>query len=158
MAARTKPAKAPRASGTNTHIAGELFVAAELAKRGYNVSLTMGNAKAVDLFAERDGAAVCVQVKAIARKKSVGWPLPMQKEKIIDGVIFVCVVLNGIAEPPTYFVVPPDEVRKRGDWYATRAILTVGKLKAAASFHEAWHYIDEALAKPVRSGAGPATR
>lgn len=95
-----------RSNAGNTHIAGELFVAAELAKRGYAVSLTMGNAKAVDLFAEKNGKAICVQVKAIARRKNVGWPLPMRKEKILDGVIFVCVVLNEVGAPPTYYVVP----------------------------------------------------
>ena len=93
-----------------------MFVAAELAKRGYSVSLTMGNAKAVDLFAEHDGSAICVQVKAIASKKSVGWPLPFEREKIIDGVIYVCVVLNAPGEPPAYYVLPPDEVRRRGTW------------------------------------------
>src|SRR5262245_48235016 len=45
---RTKPVPTGRANGGNTHIAAEMFVAAELAKRGYSLSLTMGNAKAVD--------------------------------------------------------------------------------------------------------------
>jgi len=34
----------------NTHLAGEFFVAAELFKRNYQVSLTLGNAKEVDLI------------------------------------------------------------------------------------------------------------
>jgi hypothetical protein len=84
-----------------------MFVAAELAKRGYSVSLTMGNAKAVDLFAEYEGEAICIQVKAIARKKNVGWPLPFKKDKIIDGATCVCVVLNEINEPPTYNIRAP---------------------------------------------------
>src|SRR4051794_20675743 len=75
-----------RANAGNTHIAGEMFVAAELAKRGYSVSLTMGNAKAVDLFAEYKGRAICIQVKAIAHKRNIGWPLPFEKEKIVDNV------------------------------------------------------------------------
>ncbi len=129
---------------SNTHIAGEMFVAAELAKRGYNVSLTMGNAKAVDLFAERDGRSICVQVKAISHKRNVGWPLPFDKRKIIDHVVFVCVVLNDVGEQCTYYVLPPDEVRQRGKWYETsgRAILNVG---AAKDFEAAWHLIDRAM-------------
>ena len=82
-----KPVSEGRANAGNTHIAGEMFVAAELAKRGYSVSLTMGNAKAVDLFAEYKGQAICIQVKAIAKSKNVGWPLPFEKTKIIDDVI-----------------------------------------------------------------------
>ncbi len=33
-----------------THLAGEYFVAAELYKRGYSVAITLGNAKAIDLY------------------------------------------------------------------------------------------------------------
>ena len=124
-----------------------MFVAAELAKRGYSVSLTMGNAKAVDLFAEHEGEAICIQVKAIARRRNVGWPLPFQKEKIIDGVMYVCVVLNEINEPPTYYVLPPHEVRKRGKWYATRAILDLGKVRHS-EYLGAWKLIDNELRKP----------
>jgi len=121
-----------------------MFVAAELAKRGYSVSLTMGNAKAVDLFAEREGHAICVQVKAIARKKNVGWPLPLEKKKIVAGVLYVCVVLNEIDAPPTYYVLQPEEVLRRGKWYQTRAILNVGDAK---QFEGAWHLIGHALRK-----------
>jgi hypothetical protein len=125
-------------------MAGEMFVAAELAKRGYSIALTMGNAKAVDLFAEKNGKSICIQVKAIRYKKYVGWPIP-EKEKILDGVIYVCVILNDLDEQPTYYVVPPHEVRERGKWYATRAILNVGKLRAG-NFQDAWHTIEEAFA------------
>ncbi len=111
------------------------------------MSLTMGNAKAVDLFAEYGGEAICIQVKAIARKKNVGWPLPFNKEKIIDGVMYVCVVLNEIDEPPTYYIMPPHEVRQRGKWYATRAILDLGTVRHS-EFLGAWHLIDKELRKP----------
>ena len=133
-----------RSNAGNTHIAGEMFVAAELAKRGYSVSLTMGNAKAVDLFAEREGRAICIQVKAIAHRRNVGWPLPFEKDKIIDNVIYVCVVLNELSEQPSYYVLAPAEVRQHGRWYATRAILDLGKLRNG-DFEGAWHKIEAAL-------------
>lgn len=140
-----KAVSAARSNAGNTHIAGEMFVAAELSKRGYAIALTMGNAKAVDLFAEKNGKSICVQVKAIAHKRNAGWPLPFEKKKIIDGVIYVCVVLNALDEPPTYYVLPPEEVRTRGRWYATRAILDIGKLRGG-NFQDAWHLIEGALA------------
>jgi hypothetical protein len=59
----------------STHLAGEYFVAAELYRRGYSVAMTLGNAKAIDLFAESEERTVNIQVKAIRDKKSVGWPL-----------------------------------------------------------------------------------
>ncbi|WP_457302596.1 group I intron-associated PD-(D/E)XK endonuclease [Phyllobacterium sp. P5_D12] len=148
LSPNSKPSIA-RSNAGNTHIAGEMFVAAELAKRGYSVSLTMGNAKAVDLFAEKDGRAICVQVKAIAHKKNVGWPLPFVKDKIIDGVIYVCVILNEIGKPPTYYILPPTEVLSRGRWYATRAILDIAKIRDG-HFEDAWHIIDALLAEPSK--------
>lgn len=144
----------------DTHIAGEMFVAAELAKRGYLVSLIMGNAKAVDLFVERDGRALCVQVKAIARKRYSGWPLPMDKGKIKpksslfrSDVMWVCVILNDIGQPPTYFVLPPKEVLRLGTWHRTQAILNVGKLlQDEHRFENAWHLIEDALVHAAPAG------
>ena len=48
-----------------THLAGEYFVAAELCRRGYSIGVTMGNAKAVDLLAEKGSKTIAIQVKAI---------------------------------------------------------------------------------------------
>jgi hypothetical protein len=149
--AAPKPTSSGRANAGNTHIAGEMFVAAELAKRGYSVSLTMGNAKAVDLFAEYKGKSICIQVKAIARKKNVGLPLPFNKKKIIDHVLHVCIVLNEVNEAPTYYILPPHEVRQRGKWYATRAILDLGMVRNS-EFLGAWHLIDKSLQKTHLSG------
>ncbi len=147
VANNVKNVSSGRTNAGNTHIAGEMFVAAELAKRGYSVSLTMGNAKSVDLFAELDGQAICIQVKAIAHKRNSGWPLPFDKSKIIDDVIYVCVVLNAIDEHPSYYILLPQEVRERGRWYKTRAILDIGRLRDG-NFKDAWHLIDTELRRP----------
>ena len=57
----------------SSHLSGEYFVAAELYRRGYSVAITLANAKAIDLFAERDARTVNVQVKAIEiRRASAG--------------------------------------------------------------------------------------
>src|SRR5438094_102974 len=65
----------PELDRNSTHLAGEYFVAAELYRRGYSVAMTLGNAKAIDLFAERGARTVNVQVKAIRNKRSIGWPI-----------------------------------------------------------------------------------
>lgn len=36
------------------------FVAAELSKRGYAVAMTIGNAKAIDIFAEEGRRTACI--------------------------------------------------------------------------------------------------
>ncbi|MBX9870989.1 MAG: hypothetical protein K2X75_03240 [Burkholderiaceae bacterium] len=90
----------PRANGTNSHLAGEYFVAAELYRRGYTVAMTLGNAKAIDLFAERDSRTANVQVKAIAKRQNVGWP--MMRDKVLPGIVYVFVFeadLPGFSEP-----------------------------------------------------------
>jgi hypothetical protein len=43
----------PEIPRNNTGLSGEYFVAAELYRRGWSVGMTVGNAKAIDLFAER---------------------------------------------------------------------------------------------------------
>jgi predicted AAA+ superfamily ATPase len=56
-------------SPNNTGLSGEYFVAAELYRRGWSVGMTIGNAKAVDLFAEKEDCLVQVQVKSIYKRK-----------------------------------------------------------------------------------------
>ena len=129
----------------NVHMAGEFFVAAELSKRSYLVSLTMGNAKAVDLFAERDARAICIQVKAAGG--SYGWTLSADKTKIVDNVLYVFVVVNVVGKEPDYYVLTPQEVRARARWGNKRAGIYIPKIKDRK---DAWHLIDEALREPGR--------
>ena len=53
-----------------TGLAGELFAAAELLKRGLQTSVTFGNAKSIDLLAynPRTERSFNVQVKALRKK------------------------------------------------------------------------------------------
>jgi hypothetical protein len=82
----------------SSHLAGEYFVAAELCRRGYSVAMTLGNAKAIDLFAERNGRTANVQVKAIAHRKNIGWPI--MKHGILTGIMYVFVCLNARKTSP----------------------------------------------------------
>jgi hypothetical protein len=43
------------ATKNTTHLAGEFLVAGEISRRGYPVSITVGNAKSVDIYAESSG-------------------------------------------------------------------------------------------------------
>jgi len=133
-------------------MAGEFFVAAELSKRGYSVSLTMGNAKAVDLFAERDGRAVCIQVKA--RTDDTGWRLPPDKADILENVLYVCVALNGIGQPPDYYVLTPQEVRDGARTYSDppQTTLYIAQIRDRK---DAWHLIEEALGALHKAASPP---
>lgn len=93
-------------------------MAAELYKRGYSVAMTLGNAKAIDLFAEKGTRTVNVQMKALRFKKYTGWP--MIRLKVIRNIIYVFVGLNDEGEAPTYFICTSAEARRRVKQYASR--------------------------------------
>lgn len=119
-------------------LSGEYFVAAELYRRGYSVGMTIGNAKAIDLFAEKDGARHSVQVKTIRNTKSGGWPL--MKAQIKPDVIYVLVNLNNTAEPD-YYILTSGEVTEYQKDYKTRGVVSLGPVKKAGAFLNRWDKI-----------------
>ncbi len=120
-------------------------MAAELYKRGFSVAITIGNAKAIDLFAERNKRTANVQVKAIRYRKHVGWPISLAK--VLKGVVYVFVCLNEEAEPPSYFIATSREVRSRVRQYTTRGILNYRSVNSA-QFRDRWDKIDRSLDNP----------
>lgn len=126
-----------------THLAGEYFVAAELSKRGFNVAMTVGNAKKVDLIIEDDEVTLPVQVKAIALKRFVGWPIKLGSS-YSKNLIFVLVVLGKIDESPKYYILDGNEVTTLTKKYKSRAILNVGDVKCKENN---WELIEKRLRK-----------
>jgi len=88
---------------SSTGLSGEYFVAAELLRRGYSVGITMGNAKAIDMLSEKDGKQFIIQVKAIFKKRNVGWPI--MSNTVNESIFYVFVNLNGEKMiGPDYFI------------------------------------------------------
>jgi hypothetical protein len=118
----------PEIQRNSTGLSGEYFVAAELYRRGWSVGMTIGNAKAVDLFAEKKNTVVQIQVKSIFKKSHTGWP--MMKDGIKKGCIYIFVILNGdTMGSPDYCICTSTEAKRATKQYTTRGIITVGKLK-----------------------------
>jgi len=91
-------------------------------RRGINVAITMGNAKAIDLIAEKNGKTFPIQVKSIYKKKNVGWPI--LKSKIKQKHFYVFVNLNGDKlTHPEFFICTSTEAKINE--YATRGILNL---------------------------------
>lgn len=112
---------------SSTGLSGEYFVAAELLRRGYSVGITMGNAKAIDILAEKDGKQFIIQVKAIFKKKNVGWP--MMADKVNESIFYVFVNLNGDKmTEPDYFVASGIEAKLKVKQYTTRGIIDLSTL------------------------------
>lgn len=113
-----KPVKKSRADGQLTGLAGEFFVAAELLKRGLQTSLTLGNAKAVDLFARNAGGRTFpIQVKALRSKNY----FLIDSARIDAQCVYVFVILNKPGEATEFFIVPGGELAstpdKFGKWF-----------------------------------------
>lgn len=97
---------------SNTGIAAEFMVAGELARRGYNVTLTFGNTKSIDLLIEKETKIISVQVKGIQRKKSICWNLSLKNLNNKD-MIYVLVNINAdTLEPAEFFILTEKEVKQ----------------------------------------------
>ncbi|MBK6835043.1 MAG: hypothetical protein IPG89_12525 [Bacteroidetes bacterium] len=112
---------------SSTGLSGEYFVAAELLRRGYSVGITMGNAKAIDILAEKNDKQFIIQVKAIYKKKNNGWPII--KDKVHSDHIYVFVNLNGDKmTEPDYFVCTGNETKSKVKQYGTRGVLSLSSI------------------------------
>jgi hypothetical protein len=111
--------KKRRADGQMSGLAGEFFVAAELLKRDIQTSVTLGNAKAVDLLAYREdtGQQFVVQVKSL---RTNNYFLIKRRDTIDPSHVYVFVLLNKPGVPVRYFIVPGSELvnhpEKFGKW------------------------------------------
>ena len=135
-----------RADGQVTGLAGELFVAAELLKRGIQTSITFGNAKAIDLLAHNPetGRNFTIQVKAI-RKKNV---FPIAHSKIHAAHVYVFVVLNLPGEDVQYFIVPGSTLASEPDrftkWFVDPKLPGFNwRILQEQGFEAAWHLFAE---------------
>lgn len=98
--------------------AGEYLVAGELSRRGYIASLTLRNARGIDILVAKEDAShsVGLQVKTSQGSKPV-WILSQKVESMgtAKNLVFAFVVLNGLGHPAFHIVprqVVVDRVRK----------------------------------------------
>ena len=103
--------KSRRSDGQKSGLAGEFFVAAELLKRGHQVSLTFGNAKAIDLFVHNEvlGHTFNVQVKTLRRPNC----FPLDISRVDPAHVFVFVLLNEVGKQVAYFPISGREIIAR---------------------------------------------
>ena len=83
---------------------GEFFVAGELERRGFNVSILFGNEEFYDLLAvSAKGKVISIQVKTTLTKRNY-WTLNENKIRNEDNFYYIFVSLNNYASP-TYHIV-----------------------------------------------------
>jgi len=133
---------------SSTGLSGEYFVAAELYRRGWSVGMTVGNAKAIDLFAEKDGKNIAIQVKAIFKRKHNTWPMPAEVKKDCY-YIFVC--LNGDTMAlPDFYVASTEEAQYALRIYKGRGAVTIASLNST-NFLNNWGKLEHAPIGPAPS-------
>lgn len=96
---------------TLTGISSEFFVAAELARRNFNVTLTLGNTKKIDLLIENEEIVIPIQVKGIHSPKSISWNLKLNTVK--ENIVYILVNLNAKEyEFPEFYIFNGKEIKK----------------------------------------------
>jgi hypothetical protein len=135
-----------RADGQLSALAGEFFVAAELLKRGFQTSITFGNAKAIDLLAHNSTIdhTFAVQVKAL---RTTNYFL-LSTDRVKESHIYVSVLLNKPGQAVRYFIVPGTVLANEADRFGkdfSHPTLPGIHPKKLEEFAEAWHYFDAAL-------------
>jgi hypothetical protein len=137
--------KKPRRDGQKSGLAGELFVAAELLKREYQVSLTLGNAKSVDLFVQKHekSRALTVQVKTL--RSSNCYLIGLRD--VHPEQIYVFVLLHRPGEPVEYFMLSgqymidhPQEIWGAQGGVSGFAGITMGRIRR---YKDNWEVFDE---------------
>ena len=144
---RSLPQKKPRIDGQVTGLAGELFVAAELLKRGLQTSVTFGNAKAIDLFAYNPITRrnFNIQVKTLRRVNY----FPIKHDNIDPEHVYVFVMLNEPGKAVQYFVVPGAHLEKQPGIFGqsfTDPKFPCIHPKVLGPYADAWSIFDEKMA------------
>ena len=132
-----------------TGMAGEFLTAGKLFKREYQVSVTYGNAKAIDLFVfnPATGKTFNVQVKTQRRKNC----FPMKKENVNEDHVYIFVRLNDVHEKEEFFIVPGKVILENSDRFfgssysnpkkpSSRPAVNYGPL---SSYKDNWEVFDQ---------------
>ena len=127
---------------SQTGIASEFYVAGELCRLGYNVTLTFGNTKAIDLLIQKEGRVLAVQVKGIQADRSICWNL--DKTKISDDPNLYLVLVNLHVDTPTvkpdFFILSAKEAQNlfTDSKDSKRSYLDYNKIKKLDNYQDKW--------------------
>ena len=86
-----------------TGIAGEFFIAAELAKRNFQVAISLGNAKGVDLLVTTPNGKKTFEVEVKTLRKQPNC-FTLHSSKIKQNCAYIFVYLNNENQAPDYFI------------------------------------------------------
>lgn len=112
----------------NTNLASEFYVASQLLRLGYNVTITLGHTKEIDLIvAHPDGRMVTIDVKGL--KNTTNWPLKLKRKRKYHFYVLVTYhnKFGSLDYHPEVFVIPSLEIKKLiTGWTGRREVTNVG--------------------------------
>lgn len=136
----------------STNLAAEFFVASQLNRYGYTVTLTLGNTKEIDLIVanpNRKEDFVTVDVKGL--KNKTNWPVARKRGRANHFFILVAYVdeFNNLARFPEVYVVPSLHMRKPllGNWSSKKqhkmkqTCVGYSNIKKHRKYKDAWHLL-----------------
>ena len=85
-------------------MAGEFLTAGKLFKLGFQVSITLGNAKGIDLFVHNREIDHTFQVQVKTLRKKTCFPL--KRESLKPDHVYIFVLLNDKDQQEDFFLVP----------------------------------------------------
>jgi len=105
--------KSKRQSG-NTNLASEFYVASQLFRLGYEVTITLGHTKEIDLIVinPTNGRMITIDVKGLQSKTS--WPLNPKRIKKDHFYVLVsyCNRFNNLDFHPEVYIIPSVEIEE----------------------------------------------
>lgn len=136
-----------RRKGHATGMAGEFYVMHALFRLGHQPTLTLRNAKTVDILVERnDGELRKVSVKAVCGGGK--WPIGRPDAPSNPNLVYVFLLFRGFEDVtvlPEVYVIPAADVHElRDDWmHGLMAVYhqSAASRGAIAPYQNAWHLI-----------------
>ncbi len=128
----------------NTNLAAEFYIASQLFRLGYIVTITLGHTKEIDLIvAHPDGRTCTIDVKGL--KNTTNWPLNPKLRKKDHFFVLVSYLnkFDQVEVPPDVFVVPSllvDSLLTKWTGRPEVTCIGYGKLKNS-KFRDAWHLL-----------------
>lgn len=124
----------------NTNLASEFYVASQLFRLGYTVTITLGNSKEIDIIACKNGRTITIDVKGL--KNTTNWPLNPKRTSPDHFYILVTYknAFGDIEKHPEVFVIPAPEIKRLlGSWSGRPDVKAIGYNKLRDSkYRGAW--------------------
>jgi hypothetical protein len=137
-----------RRSTHESGMAGEFFVMEALYRLGYEPALTLGNAKTIDILAQRKtGDTIRISVKTI--RGGGKWGVGVEDLSRTKNLFFVFLFyrdFTNVTTRPEVFVIPASNVEKmKKDWFKSFAVYCSNEeqRQKLAPYKDAWNLLEK---------------